>query len=451
MQTDFVPDLLERPAFASSEKIIRKCVHCGFCTATCPTFLLLGEENDSPRGRIYLMKDMLEQNRPADAETVKHIDRCLSCLSCMTTCPSGVNYMHLVDHARAHINKTYQRPLMDRLTRRLLGFVLPHPGRFRLALQGAKLAKPFAGLFPKRFHAMFAMAPVALPARSTSDRPAVHPAEGKQRMRVALLTGCAQRVLDPAINEATIRVLNRHGIEVVVVQGVGCCGALQHHMGQEDGSHALAAANIRAFMDEKRARGLDHVVINTSGCGTTIKDYGFMFRDDPEMAGDAASVSAMARDVSEILAELPITPTGNIPKLRVAYHSACSLQHAQRVTQLPMNVLRQAGFEVVGVPEGHICCGSAGTYNLLQPDLANQLKARKVANIERTRPDVVSAGNIGCIVQIGSGIGVPVLHTVQLVDWATGGPKPAALEGTGGAAHGAGLPAPAELGAAAPA
>lgn len=430
MQTRFLPDLLERPAFASSESVIRKCVHCGFCTSTCPTFVLLGEENDSPRGRIYLIKDMLENDRPADAETVKHVDRCLSCLSCMTTCPSGVNYMHLVDHARAHIEKTYRRPFMDRLLRRMLGLVLPYPAWFRLALRGARLAKPFAGLFPKRFAAMFTMAPAALPPRGASDRPAVHPAVGARRMRVALLTGCAQRVLDPAINEATIRVLTRHGVEVVVVAGVGCCGALQHHMGQEDAAHAMAAANIRAFMREKRARGLDHIVINTSGCGTTLKDYGFMLREDEALAEDAGTVSALSRDVSEILAELAIAPSGHDadrPKLRVAYHSACSLQHGQRVTATPMRVLREAGYEVVGVPEGHICCGSAGTYNLLQPEIADQLKHRKVANIALTRPDVIAAGNIGCIVQIASATELPVVHTVQLVDWATGGPRPAAL------------------------
>ena len=431
MQTDFAPDLLEQPAFASSETIIRKCVHCGFCTATCPTFVLLGEENDSPRGRIYLMKDMLENDRPADAETVKHVDRCLSCLACMTTCPSGVNYMHLVDHARAHIAKTYRRPLMDRLTRAVLGRVLPYPARFRLALRGAMLAKPVAWAFPKRFHAMFAMAPASLPAAGTSGRPAVHPAAGTRIKRVGLLAGCAQQVLDPAINEATIRVLTRHGVEVVVVKGVGCCGALQHHMGQEHSSHAMAAANIRAFMAEKRARGLDAIVINTSGCGTTLKDYGFMLREDASIAADAAEVSALSRDVSEILAELAIAPRPATPRLRVAYHSACSLQHGQRVTKTPMDVLRKAGFEVVGVPEGHLCCGSAGTYNLLQPEIAGQLKARKVANIAKTKPDVVAAGNIGCMVQIAGGTGIPVVHTVELVDWATGGPVPKAVAAAG--------------------
>ena len=431
MQTDFAPELLEQPAFASSEKIIRKCVHCGFCTATCPTFVLLGEENDSPRGRIYLMKDMLENDRPADAETVKHVDRCLSCLACMTSCPSGVNYMHLVDHARAHIAKTYRRPFMDRLTRTVLGLVLPYPARFRLALRGAMLAKPMARAFPKRFHAMFAMAPERLPAPGDSGKPAVHPAEGERKRRVALLAGCAQQVLDPAINEATIRVLTRHGVEVVVVKGVGCCGALQHHMGQEASSQAMAAANIRAFMAEQRARGLDAVVSNTSGCGTTLKDYGFMMREHSALAADAAEMSALSRDVSEILAELPIAPARTAPKLRVAYHSACSLQHGQRVTKAPMEVLRAAGFEVVGVPEGHLCCGSAGTYNLLQPVIADQLKARKVANIAKTKPDVVAAGNIGCMVQIASGTAVPVVHTAELVDWATGGPVPRAVAAAG--------------------
>jgi glycolate oxidase iron-sulfur subunit len=427
MQTDFAPALLERPDFASSEKIVRKCVHCGFCTTTCPTFLLLGEENDSPRGRIYLIKEMLENDRPADVETVKHVDRCLSCLSCMTTCPSGVNYMHLVDHARAHIEKTYTRPPMDRLLRKMLAVVLPRPALFRLALQGARLAKPFSAVFPRRFAAMFAMAPATLPKASASDHPNVYPAEGVRRMRVALLTGCAQKVLDPAINEATIRVLTRHGAEVVVIAGVGCCGALPHHMGYESEAHGLAAANIRAFMGEREAHGLDHIVINTSGCGTTVKDYGFMFRNDAVLAADAAAVSGLAKDVSEVLSDLDIRPHGDPKGLKVAYHSACSLQHGQKVTLAPMILLGKAGFDVVPVPEGHICCGSAGTYNLLQPEIANQLRDRKVANIEKTKPDVIAAGNIGCIVQIGGGTGLPVVHTVQLIDWATGGPAPVAL------------------------
>ncbi|MDR3462095.1 MAG: glycolate oxidase subunit GlcF [Beijerinckiaceae bacterium] len=429
MQTDFAPGLLERPAFAASEKILRSCVHCGFCTATCPTFLLFNEENDSPRGRIYLIKDMLEKGRPADAETVKHVDRCLSCLSCMTTCPSGVNYMHLVDHARVHIEETYKRPVMDRLIREMLALVLPRPALFRLALQGARLFKPLAPLFPKRFAALFAMAPARLPAASPSSQPALYPARGARRMRVALMTGCAQTVLDPAINEATIRVLTRHGVEVVVVPGAGCCGALPHHMGHAKSAHGLAGANIRAFINERDAHGLDHIVINTSGCGTTVKDYGFMFRDDPALAEDAAAVAGLAKDVSEVLSLLDIKPAGTAPRLRVAYHSACSLQHGQKVTLAPMVLLGDAGFDVVAVPEGHICCGSAGTYNLLQPEIAGELQARKVANILKTVPDVIAAGNIGCIMQIGGGTKLPIVHSVQLLDWATGGPAPEALRG----------------------
>lgn len=432
MQTRFKPETLERPAFASSEKVIRKCVHCGFCTATCPTFLLLGDENDSPRGRIYMIKDMLENDRPADAETVKHVDRCLSCLSCMTTCPSGVNYMHLVDHARAHIQATYRRPLIDRLTRRMLGFVLPYPTRFRAALRLAAFGKPFARLLPQRFAAMLSMAPARLPPKGTSADPAVHPALGRTKMRVALLTGCAQTVLDPAINEATIRVLARHGVEVVVLKDMGCCGALQHHMGDEHASHAMAAANIRAIIKEKTARGLDHVIVNTSGCGTTLKDYGFMFRDDAALAEDARTVSEMTRDISEVLSTIDLVPKNHERPIKVAYHSACSLQHGQRVTKAPMSVLASAGFDVVPVPESHICCGSAGTYNLLQPEIAGALRQRKVDNIRKTRPDIVAAGNIGCIVQIASGIDVPVTHTVQLVDWATGGPAPPGLNGLTG-------------------
>ncbi len=428
METSFAPDLLERPDFAASEKILRKCVHCGFCTATCPTFLLLGEENDSPRGRIYLIKDMLENNRPADRETVKHVDRCLSCLSCMTTCPSGVNYMHLVDHARTYIEETYRRPLADRLLRRLLALVLPRPILFRLSLQGARLAKPVSRLLPQRLAAMVSMAPAALPKASPSSQPRTYPAEGARRRRVALLTGCAQKVLDPAINEATIRVLTRHGAEVVVIAGVGCCGALSHHMGKEDEAHRLARANIAAFLAEQDARGLDAVVINTSGCGTTVKDYGFMFRDDPEWATQAAAVSGLAKDVSEILSDLEVKPTGAAPRLKVAYHSACSLQHGQKVTLAPMILLEKAGFDVVPVPEGHICCGSAGTYNLLQPVIAGQLRRRKVANIEKVAPDIIAAGNIGCIVQIAGGTDLPVVHTAQLLDWASGGPVPAALQ-----------------------
>ncbi len=427
MQTNFTEAQLRDPDTARSNEILRTCVHCGFCTATCPTYTLLGDELDSPRGRIYLIKQMLEEDRPADANTVKHVDRCLSCLACMTTCPSGVHYMHLVDHARAHIEKTYRRPWHDRALRNLLAFVLPNDTVFRLSLLGAKMAKPFAGVLPSKLRAMVALTPKTIHPPSAHDEPQVFPAEGERRMRVAMLTGCAQKVLDPSINAATIRLLTRHGAEVVVAQGIGCCGALTHHMGKEEASHAAAAANIRAWMREKRGAGLDAVVINASGCGTTVKDYGHMFRTDDALAEDAATVSAMTRDVTEVMAELGLGETGHAEPLRVAYHAACSLQHGQNVTVEPKALLKMAGFTVLEPREGHLCCGSAGTYNLLQPEIAGQLKERKVANIEATHPDVVSTGNIGCMTQIASGTGIPVVHTVHLLDWATGGPRPDAL------------------------
>jgi len=423
MQTDFSLAQLADPDVAASEQILRRCVHCGFCTATCPTFKLLGDELDSPRGRIYLIKDMLENDRPADARTVRHIDRCLSCLSCMTTCPSSVHYMHLVDHARAHIEETFARPLPERWLRRLLALVLPRPALFRAALLGAMAARPFARFLPGRLGAMAAMAPARLPSPSPVDRPQTFPAEGERKMRVALLTGCAQTVLDPAINEATVRLLTRMGAEVVVVEGAGCCGALVHHMGQADAGKRAAAANVRAWM---RAAP-DRIVVNASGCGTQVKDYGYMLRGDRALAENAAWVSARTRDLVEVLDELGFAERvgdGGIPRLRIAYHSACSMQHGQKITALPMRLLEAAGFEPLSVPEGHICCGSAGTYNLLQPELAGRLRDRKVGNIESTSPDAVAAGNIGCMVQIAGATNLPVLHTAQLLDWATGGPRP---------------------------
>ena len=429
MQTSFTPEQLADPHIAEADGILRKCVHCGFCTATCPTYVLLGDELDSPRGRIYLIKDMLENDRPADAKTVKHSDRCLSCLACMTTCPSGVPYMHLVDHARAHIETTYRRPPMDRFLRWTLARILPYPMRFRAALVLAKLGRPFAALMPDaRLRAMLEMAPKRIPPVSRNDDPQVFPAEGVRRMRVALMTGCAQRALNTDINDATIRLLRRLGCEVVIAKGMGCCGALVHHMGQEDESHAAAARNIRAWMAEAEGEGLDAIVINTSGCGTTVKDYGHMFRNDP-LAEKAARVSRLARDISEVLVALGL-PEGAPKGLRVAYHAACSLQHGQQVKTAPKDLLRRAGFEVVEPRDAHLCCGSAGTYNLMQPEISKELKARKVATLEERGPEIIAAGNIGCMMQIGSGTGVPVVHTVELLDWATGGPQPPALART---------------------
>lgn len=431
MQTNFTPEQLRDPDTAESNRILRTCVHCGMCTATCPTFLLLGDELDSPRGRIYLIKDMLENNRAATELEARHVDRCLSCLSCMTTCPSGVNYMHLVDHARRHIEETYTRPWPERALRWVLGAVLPRPRLFRAALTMARLARPLGALVPgqsmtaQRLRAMLKLAPGKLPPASPAQEPQIHPAQGTRRGRVGLLTGCAQKVLNPTINEATIRVLTRMGLDVVITQGQGCCGALTHHMGQHDPAMASARANITAWTGEMDGQGLDAIVVNTSGCGTTLKDYGFMFREEPEAAA-AARVSALAMDITQVLAKFDYAPAREAPGVTVAYHSACSLQHGQQITALPKQLLVRAGFTVKDVAEGHICCGSAGTYNLMQPEIAGQLRARKLDNIRRTRADVIAAGNIGCMTQL-AGDALPVVHTVELLDWMAGGPKPAAL------------------------
>ncbi len=425
MRTNFTPEQLLDPATAEANSILRSCVHCGFCTATCPTYQVLGDELDSPRGRIYLIKDMLENARPADEKTVQHLDRCLGCLACVTTCPSGVDYMHLIDHARVHVEETYRRPPMERALRWALAKVLPYPGRFRLALLGAGIARPFAPLLPRQIRAMLDIAPRNLPGPSRMDDPQTFPAIGLRRKRVALLTGCAQRALNTDINAATIRLLTRHGCEVVIADGMGCCGALTHHMGKAAESRATAARTIEAWMREIRGQGLDAIVINTSGCGTTIKDYGHMFAGEP-LAKEAATVAALARDVTEIMADLGLAKA-EAPEMRVAYHAACSLQHGQKIRTHPKALLKAAGFEVVEPRDSHLCCGSAGTYNLLQPEISGQLRSRKVATLEEKSPDVIAAGNIGCMMQIGSGTRVPVVHTVELLDWATGGPRPSAL------------------------
>src|SRR5216683_964488 len=429
MQTSFSLAQLADPDIQEADSILRACVHCGFCTATCPTYVLLGDELDSPRGRIYLIKNMLEQGGPVSPETVKHIDRCLSCLACMTTCPSGVHYMHLVDHGRRRIEETYDRPLADRLIRSLLAAVLPRPDLFRLALIGARLARPLARLLPARLAAMLRLAPSRLPARSPVDRPQVFAAEGGRKKRVALLAGCAQQVLAPQINEATIRLLTRHGCEVVVAAGAGCCGALVHHLGEEGPALAAARANIDAWQQVGDAGGLDAVVINASGCGTQIKDYGFMLRDDETHAVSAKRISGLARDVTELMSELELAPPVRTTGQRVAYHSACSMQHGQRIVGEPKALLARAGFTVLEVPEGHLCCGSAGTYNILQPALATRLRDRKVGHIEAVRPEVIATGNIGCMTQLGAGTAIPIVHTVELLDWATGGKLPKALSG----------------------
>ncbi|GLH80960.1 glycolate oxidase iron-sulfur subunit [Bradyrhizobium sp. SSBR45G] len=435
MKTEFTLAQLADPDIAVADKILRACVHCGFCTATCPTYVLLGDELDSPRGRIYLIKQMLEKDQAPTADVVKHIDRCLSCLACMTTCPSGVHYMHLVDQARVRIEETYQRPLSERLLRAVLGYVLPRPREFRIAMTLARLGRPFKALLPassagpspgllRRLRAMLELAPAAALPPPGPAGGSVFPAQGARRGRVALLQGCAQAALAPRINQAAINVLTRHGIEVVLVRDEQCCGALTHHMGQDADALARARANVAVWTAEAARGGLDAILVTTSGCGTVIKDYGHMLREDPQFAASAANVSAMAKDISEYLAGLELNTTADHDDLVVAYHSACSLQHGQKITSTPKELLSKAGFVVKDIPESHLCCGSAGTYNILQPDIAMKLRDRKVANIATVKPNVIAAGNIGCMMQIASGTTIPVVHTIELLDWATGGPRP---------------------------
>ncbi len=424
MQTRFTADQLADPHIREADSILRTCVHCGFCTATCPTYVLLGDELDSPRGRIYLIKDLLETGKPASDKVARHLDRCTSCMSCMTTCPSGVDYGHLVDHARVRVNDTYRRPWPERALMALLAAVVPRPGLFRLAVLAGRLGRPFARLMPGRLKGMAGMAPAGRIGPAAVDRPQVIPAQGPRRKRVALMTGCAQTVLRPSINEATVRVLTRHGCEVVVPEGGGCCGAVVHHMGRDDDARAAARANVAAWTRVEADGGLDAVVINATGCGVTVRDYGHMLRDDPEWAEPAARMAAAARDVSEVLAELGVDAGPADGRPSVAYHAACSAQHGMRLGDGPKGLLADAGFAVHMPAESHICCGSAGTYNLLQPDLAQRLQARKVGHLEATGADVIAAGNIGCIVHIAAATSRPVVHSVELLDWATGGPRP---------------------------
>jgi glycolate oxidase iron-sulfur subunit len=432
MQTNFTAEQLSDPRLKEADRILRRCVHCGLCTAVCSTYVVLGDERDSPRGRIYLMKDMFEGGREPSVEVRRHIDRCLSCLSCMTTCPSGVDYMHLVDHARAYIEERAPRPAKERMMRQLLARIVPYPRRFRWALRAAPLARPFRGLMRragfKELATMIDMAPAVLPRSAHFAGPGTAATKSERRARVILLAGCAQQVLRPSINDATIRMLARRGIDVVVAPGAGCCGALVHHLGREEEAKDQARRNIDAWMKEIGKGPVDAVIVNASGCGTVVKDYGHLLADDPAYAAKAKQIADMARDVSEFVAGVGIGAPVRWSSIKVAYHSACSLQHGQRITDDPKALLTQAGFSVVDVPEGHICCGSAGTYNILQPEIATQLRDRKVQNIKTTRPDVVAAGNIGCITQLAGGMSIPVVHTAELLDWAYGGPVPRGLE-----------------------
>ena len=433
MQTNFSQEQLKDKDNKSSEKILRKCVHCGFCNATCPTYQLLGDELDGPRGRIYLIKDMLEKKKPANEKIVKHIDRCLSCYGCMTTCPSGVNYMHLIDHGRSHIEKTYKRPLRDRLIRNFLSKVLPKSVNFRIVAILTKFIKPFRFFFPKQIREMIELMPTSFPSKKL-PKMKIYPANNRKKpiARVALLTGCVQKIISPQINESTIRLLNRHGIEVVVSKGIECCGSLNHHLGKTNLSNQTFKKNILIWYEEYLKNGLDAIISNTSGCGTTLKDYGFIFRDDNDLKKKARKISELTKDITEYLDNKVklnfISKMINEKKYRIAYHSACSMQHGQKVHKEPINLIKKTGNEVFDIPDGHLCCGSAGTYNLLQNDIAKRLLKRKIENINKIKPQFISTGNIGCITQIGQETKIPILHTIEIIDWYTGGPKPEILK-----------------------
>jgi len=432
MQTSFTAEQLKNKDNKSSEKIFRKCVHCGFCNATCPTYQLLGDELDGPRGRIYLIKDMLENNRPAHKDIVKHIDRCLSCYGCMTTCPSGVNYMHLIDHGRKHIEKTYQRPLIDRITRKFLSLVLPNTFYFRVVKNLVLFVKPIKYILPKNIREMINLMPIKFPKKTLPNLGVYSPKKNKKPVaRVALLTGCVQKVISPQINEATIRLLNRHDIEVVVSKKIQCCGSLNHHLGKADLAYSTFQQNVTTWYDEYLNNGLDAIISNTSGCGTTLKDYGFILRDDKELKKKAKKISELTKDITEYLYDNVklnfISELNSKKKYKIAYHSACSMQHGQKIHKQPMSLIRKTGNEVFDIPEGHICCGSAGTYNILQTNIANKLLEKKILNINKINPHFISTGNVGGITQIARKTEIPILHTVEIIDWYTGGPKPRSL------------------------
>ena len=431
METHFSKEQLKNKDNKSSEKILRKCVHCGFCNATCPTYQLLGDELDGPRGRIYLIKDMIENNKPPNEKIVKHIDRCLSCYSCMTTCPSGVNYMHLIDHGRNHIEKTYKRPFSDRFIRDFLSKTLPNPTNFRIIAILTRFIKPLRFLFPKKVREMIRLMPGKFPKKTLPNMQVYRVLKKKPVARVALLTGCVQKVISPQINEATIRLLNRHGIEVIVPKGIDCCGSLNHHLGKSDLAHQSFKKNISIWYEEYLKNGLDAIISNTSGCGTTLKDYGFIFRTDQDFKKKAKKISELTKDITEYLDENVklnfIKEKNSHKEYKIAYHSACSMQHGQKLHEVPINLIKKTGNKVFNIAEGHLCCGSAGTYNLLQNDIAKQLLKNKISNIKKINPQFITTGNIGCITQIANGTKIPILHTVEIIDWYTGGPKPKVL------------------------
>lgn len=426
MKTNFSEEQLAEPRIQVANQILGSCQHFGFCTSGCPTYVITHDENDGPRGRIDLIKEMLEKGGQPSAKTVDHLDRCLSCMSCMTTCAVQVDYLHLVDVARVHIEENYRRPLGQRVVRGVIGYVFPRPAMFRVALKLGRIGARFKSLAPQSFRHYFDLlpAPVSRSEAKTISSGALHPAQGEKKWRVALLAGCVQPGLSPQINDATIRLLTRLGCEVVIPPAAGCCGSLPLHMGKQSAAIEFARKNVAAWLREMDGAGLDALLINASGCGSTVKDYAHLLQHEGEFADAAARIAAIAMDISEWLARID-TPAPDHPKrYRLAYHDACSLRNVQKITAQPRQLLTKAGFQVVDIPEAHFCCGSAGTYNMLQPEMARQLGERKAKNIQGVEPQLIAAGNIGCITQIRQYSQAPIVHTVELLDWAYGGPCP---------------------------
>ncbi|MDB5494022.1 MAG: glycolate oxidase iron-sulfur subunit [Phenylobacterium sp.] len=420
MRTDFTPAQLADPDYAESHDTIRKCVHCGFCTATCPTYVLLGDERDSPRGRIELIRAMLKKGGAPSRDTVTHIDRCLSCLACATTCPSGVDYGQLIGHARAYVEANYKRPWPERILRWAIPAVMTRPGRLRAGLALGRAAQGFTPWLERlKLGSLVALLRLVPPTTKTPRGVGTYPAVEERRGRVILLQGCVEPAMAPQVREAAIRLLARSGFDVVLAGGEGCCGALSEHLGRPEEACGLARRNLRAW---EEAGEVDAIVTTAAGCGTTLKGYGHL------LGAEGAGAAAKARDILEFLGEVGLPPIANPQGFSVAYHAPCSLQHGQQVKAGPARLLAEAGYDVREVPEGHLCCGSAGVYNILQPALATQLRDRKAANIARTGAVVVAAGNVGCMAQIAPALSAPVVHPVELLDWATGGPRPEALD-----------------------
>jgi len=405
MQTRLSTAFLETSDGQEADSILRKCVHCGFCTATCPTYQLLGDELDGPRGRIYLIKEMLEGSEPSRT-TQLHLDRCLTCRACETTCPSGVRYGRLLDIGRHHIERVVPRTWRERLFRRALLTIVPYRRRFAPLLA---LGRALRSLMPASLRRSV---PRARP-------PGRWPAPRHQR-RMLVLTGCAQSAVAPGINAAAARELDRLGISLIAVHDT-CCGALAHHLSAEDQSRLQMRRNIDAWWPEIE-RGAEALVVTASGCGAMVSDYGALLRDDPAYAGKAARISELSRDISQVVArELanPAAPPEALParkaRARVAFHSPCTLQHGLKLRGVVEPVLERAGYALTSVADGHLCCGSAGSYSLLQPEISGQLKANKLAALQADAPDVIATANIGCLLQLASGTDRPVRHWIELL------------------------------------